>query len=583
MKRIAAMVLALLFTLALFAGCGGKNAGGNEKASGNADLNTDESKTGSGVQSTAEPSPTQEPLPYAAGKFKTDEKGLALEKYDYPLPLDTSGETLTMWTCTWTPEFLPEDGYGATELPQEVEKRTGVHVEYTTVTSAQRSENFAVLLASDSLLDIMCSAISFYTGSFKKAVTEEGYFVNLYDYRQYMPNYIYEVLKDPEDRNTIKTVFNEDDLILAFYELRSVIELSNGAFARGDWLEDMGKTNADIKTFDDIHDMLMFFKSQKGVETPMAMFNTIEAAGAYEWVGYDTYACCNGIKTQYVVDGKVRLSNVGENDRELMTMINKWYSEGLIDPNWSSYTSIPDFDEKLDTGELGYLTGSRPTTMQGHNQAIPAGEKYGWVGIAKPVRTAGQTLHMGFQVNRIYWGSASISSKCANIPLACTWLDWRYSEEGSFLYGYGVQGVSWDYDENGEIVITDFIVNHKAYWSMAMTTYALNSLSEPGLYINYTWKVPGNEAALQYLKDWNTVPHDDAYVYPSGITFTDEQNNILTQYGADVASYLSENYLAFVDGSKPLSEWDSYVEGVNAIGLDKILAVYQEAYDDFMA
>jgi hypothetical protein len=33
---------------------------------------------------------------------------------------------------------------------------------------------------------------------------------------------------------------------------------------------------------------------------------------------------------------------------------------------------------------------------------------------------------------------------------------------------------------------------------MAMTTYALNSLIRARLYINYTWKVPGNEAALQY-------------------------------------------------------------------------------------
>jgi putative aldouronate transport system substrate-binding protein len=455
-------------------------------------------------------------------------------------------------------------------------------VEYNIIASAQRAENFSVLLASDSLLDIMAGAASFYKGGpFRNAVVEEEYFVNLYDYREYMPNFKYEATKDPEDRDTINTVFTEKDLILSFYALRKEKELNSGAFARGDWLEDMGKTNADIKTFDDIQEMLLFFKIEKRIDTPTVLTQTIDPL--YEWVAFDTYPCCNGINTQYVVDGKVKLSNVGDNDRELMTMISTWYSEGLIDPNWSSYTSIPDFDEKLDTGELGYLTGSRPTTMQGHNMAIPAGEKYGWVGIAKPVRTEGQTLHMGFQVNRIYWGSASISSKCANIPLACTWLDWRYSEEGSFLYGYGVQGVSWDYDENGEIVITDFIVNHKAYWSMAMTTYALNSLSEPGLYINYTWKVPGNEAALQYLADWNTVPHDNAYVYPSGITFTDEQNGILTQYGADVASYLSENYLAFVDGSKPLSEWDSYVQGVNAIGLDKILAVYQEAYDDFMA
>jgi putative aldouronate transport system substrate-binding protein len=79
------------------------------------------------------------------------------------------------------------------------------------------------------------------------------------------------------------------------------------------------------------------------------------------------------------------------------------------------------------------------------------------------------------------------------------------------------------------------------------------------------------------------VPYDNNYVYPLGISNTDEQNDILAQYGADVTAYLNENYLAFVDGSKPLSQWDEYVAGVNAIGLDKVLEVYQEAYEAYMA
>ena len=39
----------------------------------------------------------------------------------------------------------------------------------------------------------------------------------------------------------------------------------------------------------------------------------------------------------------------------------------------------------------------------------------------------------------------------------------------------------------------------------------------------------------------------------------------------------------FVDGSAPLSEWDSYRAELESIGLNDLLAVVQEAYDDFMA
>jgi putative aldouronate transport system substrate-binding protein len=588
MKRTIVLILSISLIFALFAGCGGKASGDSTSSSpGISSTLTSTPTSTPGGSSGDTGNETDEPvLPYAAGKFLADANGLALEKYEYPLPLTTSDEVITIWTSNFTPDYLPEEGFETMPFPQEVLTRTGVHVEYFNVPNTSREENFAVRLASDDLLDIMCQAASYYNGPIKNAVLNEGYFVNLYDYRMYMPNYIYEVTKDPSDRNTIRRVFVEDDLICLMYELRAEKELSSGAFARGDWLEDMGKINTDIKTFDDLHDMLAFFKTEKDVETPMTLLNTLELAGAYEWVGFDTYCCCSAAYINsivYVIDGKVRLSNIGENDLELMTMINQWFSEGLIDPNWTSYASIPDIGDKLQTGEMGYIAGTRATTMKANDSAIPEGERYGWVAMTKPVRYEGQTLHMGFQVDRVYWGSAAISSSCENIELAVTWLDWRYSEEGSFLYGYGVQGESWDYDENGNIVITDFICDHPAGWTMIMLSYALNSIVEPGLYINYAWNAPGNEIAYQYTRDWEAVPHDDAYVYPSGISYTDDQNSRIAAIASDLGTYLEENYLAFVDGSKPLSEWDSYVAGAQGIGLSDLLSIYQEAYDAFMA
>ncbi|MDD6189378.1 MAG: hypothetical protein PUB32_07380 [Clostridiales bacterium] len=576
MKRTLSLILAVLLVVSLFAACSSKDT----------QTPTPSQTPDSGSTTTPDATPDTTPdedSPYnlAAGKFKADENGLALEKYEYELPLTTTDEVFTMWTTNFTPDYIPEGGYGEMEFPRAVYEKTGVNMEYVVVTADKRQENFSVLLAADDLCDIMVGAASFYPGNFKIGVTEEEYFVNLYDYREYIPNYIYEARRNPEDLDTIKKIFNEDDLILCFYELKEVLELNSGAFARGDWLEDMGKKNTDIRTFDDIHDMLTFFKNEKGCETPMTLMNNIELAGAYEFVGYDTYAACSGINTQYVTDGKVYLSNTRDNDRELMTMIHQWYTEGLIDPNWSGYASLQDYDEKLDTDRMGYTSCVRPTAMASHNIYLPEG--YRWEAIAKPVRTVGQTLHMGFKIDRIYWGSAAVATTCENIPLVCSWLDYRYSEGGKELYAYGVEGVSWYYDENGDRRITEYILNHPAYWSMAMLSYALNSIAEPGLYVNYNWLIPANAVAQEYLQDWDIVPHDNEYVYPTGITFSNEQSEILAKYGSDVSTYLSENYLAFVDGSKSLADWDSYVAELNNIGLNEILEVYQEAYDAYIA
>ncbi len=610
MKRVLVLILVLAFAFALFAGCGGNTtgttagtteqqsggstAGTTEQQSGGSTAGTTEQQSGgstagtteqqSGGAETTEPAggETAEELPFAAGKYKADANGLALEKYDYPLPLTTSDEVISIWTSCYTPEYLEEEGYDSMPFAQEVFNRTGVHTEHVMAPSTSRAENFSVLLASDDLMDIMTQPQSFYGGPIEKAIEEEGYFVNLYDYRMYMPNYVYEVTKDPEDRNTIHKAFLRDDLWAVMYELRAVKELSSGAFARGDWLYKMGKTNKDIKTFDDYHDMFTFFKTMDTCEYPATLLKTLELAGAYEWVGYDTYCCCSVTSTQVVKDGKVYLSNLQENDKELMQLLVDWYKEGLLDPNWTSYANIPDIGDRITTGKLGYIAGTRATTMKSNDSAIPEDAPVGWVAMTKPQRYEGQTLHLGFQTDRIYWGSAGISAKCENIPLAVTWLDWRYSEEGSFLYGYGVEGVSWEYDDAGNVVITDFITSHPGGWTMIMLTYALNSICEPGLYINYAWNAPGNEVAFQYTQDWEDVPHDDLYVYPSGISYNDEQNEKIASISADLSTYLEENYLSFVDGSKPMSDWDEYVEGAKAVGSEELAAVYQEAYDAFM-
>ena len=569
MKRILSLFAAVCLLAALFAGCGGDP--GNPAGGTAAPAQT--------AAPTAEPA---SPYRFAKGNYPVDDQGFPTAKYNYDLPITTTDEILTMWTTNRCPQYLPEGGYGEESLPQEVLRRTGVKVEYSVISPANRGDQFSVLIASDDLLDIMCGAESFYTGNFKNAILDDGYFVNLYDYREYMPNYLYEARVDPTDYDTLSRVFEQPTLIMSFYGLSENNNLKNGYFARGDWLNHAGWKNTDIVTFDDTYDMLMYFKSQEGCEYPMTLYSSMEQFGLNEWVGYDTYCSCSGINTVYVVDGKVRLANMNDNDKELMTMVNKWFTDGLIDPNWASYSSTLDFEAKIDTSELGYVMGGA-TSILTHNAVIPEGEEVGWVPIGKPLLYEGQTLHLGFNVKRISWGSAAISTKCENVPLAVSWLDYRYSEDGKDLYGYGVQGVSWEYDANGERWILDEVVNHPAHWSMIMCTYALNTLAEPGISVDSDMSIKGYEVGKDYLQYWTDVPHDNNYVYPSSVKYTDEERDERGRLGGDIESYLSENYLAFVDGSKPLSEWDAYVEQLHEIGIDKVLEIYQAAYDRFMA
>ena len=70
--------------------------------------------------------------------------------------------------------------------------------------------------------------------------------------------------------------------------------------------------------------------------------------------------------------------------------------------------------------------------------------------------------------------------------------------------------------------------------------------------------------------------------WPSAIQFDSEDTERLSAIGADIQTFIAENYLQFVDNSRPLSTWDDYVAQLTAMeGWYEALDIYQRAYDEF--
>jgi putative aldouronate transport system substrate-binding protein len=581
MKKTVTMLTVFLLCFTLFFGCGG-----NDTETVTPD-NQDSPDSGA-ITSTAGEE-TSAPYQFAAGNFEVDAKGFPTGKYAYQLPISTSDETLTLWTTCWTPEWLPAgQDYKDTPFPVKLEDDTGIMIDYILVSNDDKAENFGVLLASDDLCDIMTTPAGYYNGSFKNAVTDEKYFINIYDYKEYCPNYIFEIIKDPNNSDLIDTVFEEENLITLFSELKAKGVLKGGTFTRGDWLEDFGMTADDIVTFDDLHNLLMLSKTEKGLNYPMFLYSTIELFGTNEFVAFDTYASINQsqLNQLYVQDGKVRLANMNENDKELMTMLNLWYNDGLIDPDWTSFKSNVDADEKIHQGEYNYLQSS-PNGAHSMSDTLAEDDTIGWVPLKKPLRAENQTLHLGLRTSRIHYGSAAISAKCENIPLAVSWIDYRYSDAGALLCTYGVKGVTWEFDENGKPYQTEWLYNNENNHSMLLCIYALNTINDPGmLYYDGAYKYPGGEKALYALDCWMSVPYDGAYEWPVSLSsddFTPEDRETVTTLSTDLLTYISENYPGFVDGSKPLSEWDSYINDLVDMGINEVISLYQKLYDSYLA
>ena len=590
-KRILALVCALLLVLALFSGCGGAGNTTPESATKapEASKAPAASKAPEASSSPATAAPAADDgvfYHYAADNNpNVDANKMPTAAYDYELPLTNSDEVLTMWTTCWVNIAFGEEGYAESPFPTELENMTGVHVEYDLVSGESRRENFSVLLASNDLRDIMSGAASCYTGgNFKKAVLEEEYFINIYDYREYCPNYIWQITYDEKDTLTRAKTFPEKDLITSFYFLWDQGMIQMDYFIHGDWLAKFGMTNDDVKTFDQLHDALAACQSQiESCTYPMTYYSTLEMSGVNTWNAYDTFFCCTGLGQFYVKDGQVMHANMNDNDKALMTMANQWYNDGLIDPNWASYSNNQDLPGDAYTMYAYVKMSANGADEQ--NASCDPDSDVGWLPVTRPVLYEGQVLHLGGDLTRTHYGSAAISSTCANIPLALTWIDWRYSTEGATYCTWGVEGFTWEYDENGNRRYTkNFYASEITNMTTLATGYLANDLVDPAMeYRMDRYAFPGGEGAVYAVNYWSDYNYDGAYSWPADIVLDDEQQDIVNKYSNDIGTYLKENYISFIDNSRSLSEWDSYIEGLKVVGIDQVLEVYQEAYDAYMA
>lgn len=463
----------------------------------------------------------------------------------------------------------------STDLPiiQEITKRTGVNFEFVAApnTEDQFREKFNVTVASGDIPDIM---VSTYRDDMMK-VAEQGTFAALDDYiDQYAPN-----LKKILDENPdyIRDIRASDGNIY-FLPFIGAVKTFKVWMLRGDWLDKLGLEVP--VTLDDWYHVLKAFKEQdpngngEADEIPYTTRNTQAGVLAFmEAFGISGFE----VNEQFFIeDGQVKYAYTDPRCKEALEFINKLYSEGLIDSEyatndtnvWLSRLTNEVSGACQDTTARAYSLGTQVRAANADSDAY-------FVVVAPPKGPDGTQMTTS-QMQAIR-GFTAISADSPYIKEIVQLFDYFYSEEGSLLMNFGIEGETYTM-ENGKPTYTENIANDSQGRSI---------LSMLNIYGHREWAYKqdiGYEDALLDETYVNYRNDMEQYIRPTipALSFTEEEREVINSTYTEIQTYKDEMINKFIMGKEPLDNFDSFVQTLKNMGIDDVLAVEQAAYDRYV-
>lgn len=164
-------------------------------------------------------------------------------------------------------------------------------------------------------------------------------------------------------------------------------------------------------------------------------------------------------------------------------------------------------------------------------------------------------------------------------------LDYAYTDEGFLYWNFGTKGVSWDYDENGEPAYTELVTQDPDGLNNAISKYSGSVWSGSCIQATKLLYLKNTEEAVKANDLWYYENKDVAenWKFPTGVTFTTDESNELDELVSAISTYVSEMAVKYITGEESLDNFDDFLEQLDAMGLQRVLEIYQEAYDRFLA
>ena len=500
-----------------------------------------------------------------AGNTSSEETAPEEFKVAYPFKTDKP-ITLSYWVPFSGSAAKYISSYSENEAMQEIMKNTGVNIEFLHPAAGQAKEQFNLLIASGDLPDIIGQnpwGPAYYKGG-SSAGVEDGVFVDLMPYLPtYAPDFYNMVMSDEK---LFRDATDDEGNISAFFIAKTAFPPFRRFAVRTDVIEELGiqypKLLADYEN--------MFEKMKNAGITPYC-----PNGNGYEIQLQGMFDVVNGFYKDE--NNNIKYGQIEQGFKEYLEMMNDWFDKGYISKDFMSIT-WNDRGAMFDNKELGLHMNPVDLT---YTRAQAGG--YEFMPLPYPKKSEGQQLHIEkTTVTKRQNADTVVTTQCENIEVAVQFLNYFYTEEGSRIACYGVEGKSWNMVD-GKPQFTEYMLNNeKIDRSAAQDVLKLHAIAKKDDGIICNPNVVANQESLSYRmmhSDDETI--DNHFILPP-FNLAPDENAERASIMAEVNTYVDEMVLKFITGAAPLSDFDKFVSTVKSLDIDRAIELTQDAYNRYL-
>ena len=493
-------------------------------------------------------------------------------------------------------------GYDSNTVLNELQSNTGIAIKWDCM-SDSLSEQVNVRIAGGQLPDAFMG-VGFNNYDLT-TYGEDGTFIDLTPYltEEYMPN----LTKILEEHPEIRAAITMDDGCI--YGLPSGEQMGTAGIGKEEdysiftipqfsminkaWLDELGlpvpttldELHAALKAFKDNDMSATYYGNPAGSTIPMS-------TGFDEWcwgqnifyAGFGFTNWINDVCNDLVLDkdGTVNFVSDDDNYRAAVTYFHDWFAEGLMDQEMFSQDTT-QYMSKCSQGYVGVATWWYIEELMGDYS-----KDYVFLPVLTgPDGTSNVTVRTGGAINS---GNLNVTSACESPANLLKFFDQWYAPETVMQLQYGPIGTYFtEQDADGRwLSITDE-QSREQYGKSAGELKGQYEVYGPKLilsdYYNTTFKM--EDRAIERLTDlydfW--MPYvKDTTTYPVDCVFTAEELDTIDMYRVEFENAVSEQEALWIkEGGPSDADWEAYKSKLQSCGADKLLEVYQNAYNRYAA